>query len=177
MAGVITERMAADLDGDFVVFIIGMRPNRLLKVRSWWPVFAAMRPMLVELSGNPRSGFLGGTLALSGNGPMLVQYWRSFEHLERYARDKDARHFPAWTRFNREAARSGDVGIWHETYKVAAGQYETIYNNMPPTGLGTACRLVPAAGYRSTAAGRIGARRMDVAPVDESGVVVPAPAD
>jgi len=26
----------------------------------------------------------------------------------------------------------GDVGIWHETYQIAADQYESIYNNMPP---------------------------------------------
>ena len=42
-------------------------------------------------------------------------------------------------------ARSrGDVGIWHETYRVDAGAYEAIYSGMPPHGLGKAGRLVPA---------------------------------
>ena len=35
-------RHTADIQGDFVVFLIGMRFNRLLKVHKWWPVFAAM---------------------------------------------------------------------------------------------------------------------------------------
>ncbi len=28
------------------------------------------------------------------------------------------------------------TGIWHETYLVRAGEYEAIYGNMPPFGLG-----------------------------------------
>jgi hypothetical protein len=28
------------------------------------------------------------------------------------------------------------VGIWHETYKIRAGEYEAIYSGMPPHGLG-----------------------------------------
>ena len=37
----------------------------------------------------------------------------------------------------------GRTGIWHETYLVRAGEYEAIYGNMPPFGLGKAGRLVP----------------------------------
>ena len=33
---------------------------------------------------------------------MIVQYWRSFEHLERYARDRDELHWPAWVAFNKK---------------------------------------------------------------------------
>ena len=43
-----------------------------------------------------------------------------------------------------------------------AGEYETIYNNMPPFGLGKVGELLPAAGYRTTAAGRIA--KEDVGP-------------
>jgi len=39
--------------------------------------------------------------------------------------------------------RSSRTGIWHETYLVKAGQYEAVYGNMPPHGLGKAGRLVP----------------------------------
>jgi len=106
---------------------------------------------------------------------MLVQFWRSFEHLETYARSRDAAHWPAWVDFNKRVGSSGDVGIWHEAYLVPAGAYECIYNNMPPTGLGTVATLVPAAGRMATAAGRAGVRREaypDGAAVPEAKLVV-----
>ena len=96
---------------------------------------------------------------------MVVQYWRSFEHLEAYARNKDAEHFPNWVRFNKEVGSNGDVGIWHETYRVRAGEYESVYNNMPAYGLGRAGSLVPAAGYRRTAAGRLAGEEAGEPPV------------
>ncbi len=65
----------------------------------------------------------------------MVQYWRTFEHLSVYSSDRDKAHFPAWVEFNKRIAKSGDVGIFHETYFVRDGEYETIYSNMPPTGL------------------------------------------
>ena len=149
---VIPQRMTAEVDGDFVVFLIGMRINRPLKVRSWWPVFAAMRPMLRELDSNPQLGCLGYTFGW----PAIVQYWRSFDHLERYARARDHRHLPAWQRFNRALGNArGDVGIWHESYGVSAGAYETVYSGMPPFGLGRAGSLVPASGARETARQRM----------------------
>ena len=37
------------------------------------------------------------------------------------------------------------LGIWHETFLIAAGSYECVYNNMPPVGLGEVTSLVPAA--------------------------------
>ena len=61
----------------------------------------------------------------------------------------------AWAAFNRAIASRGDVGIWHETYCVRARNFECIYNNMPPFGLGKATRLVPARGLLDTAAGRM----------------------
>jgi Domain of unknown function (DUF4188) len=39
-------RFAADLEGDFVVLLIGMRPNRPWRVRRWLPVARAMHAML-----------------------------------------------------------------------------------------------------------------------------------
>jgi hypothetical protein len=148
-------RYAARIDGDFVVFLIGMRINRPWRVRTWLPVFRAMGPMVRELGAVPDSGLLGVTQALSPQGPMLVQYWRSFEHLERYARDPDARHLPAWRRFNQAARGSGDVGIWHETFRVRAGEYEAIYGGMPRVGLARAGAHEPL-GSTSTARARIG---------------------
>jgi hypothetical protein len=115
--------MSAEIEGDFVVFMIGMRINRLWKLHKWLPVFSAMPRMLKELEKQPQSGFLG---SVSG-GMLIVQYWRSFEHLEAYARSQDHHHWPAWVAFNKRMRESrGDVGIWHETYLVRAGEYEAI---------------------------------------------------
>jgi hypothetical protein len=108
--------------------------------------------MLKELARHPESGFLG---YISG-GFISVQYWRSFEHLEAYARSHDHSHWPAWVAFNKRTRNSrGDVGIWHETYLIKAGQYEAIYSGMPRWGLGAAASLVPAAGRMESARGRV----------------------
>ena len=77
-----SERLTANLDGDFAVFLIGMRINKPWKVHKWLPVFFAMPRMLRELEGCPESGFLGHITAVG----VIVQYWRSFDHLEAYAR-------------------------------------------------------------------------------------------
>jgi hypothetical protein len=147
------ERLAAQIDGPFVVFLIGMRVNKPWKLRTWWPVFVAMPRMLKELENDPASGFLG---AENGFG-LIVQYWRSFDDLERYANSREHEHWPAWRAFNRRVRNSrGDVGIWHETYQVEAGAYEAVYSGMPPRGLGRAGRLVPATGKRESAGLRMG---------------------
>jgi hypothetical protein len=134
MSKIISSRVTGHIDGDFVVFLIGMRINKPWKPHKWLPLFLAMPRMLKELSkAPPEVGFLGH----NGLGGTIVQYWRSFDHLERYARDSNALHWPAWVAFNRRMKETrGDVGIWHETYKVRAGEYEAIYSGMPPYGLG-----------------------------------------
>jgi hypothetical protein len=47
------------------------------------------------------------------------------------------------------------VGVFHETYRVRAGDYEAIYVNMPRVGLGAAGELDPV-GSASRARDRIG---------------------
>ena len=86
----------------------------------------------------------------------LIQYWRSFDHLHAYAHDRDRAHLPAWAAFNKAARGNTTVGIFHETYVVPAGSYETIYAAMPPFGLGRAGKLVPAVGSMHNASQRIG---------------------
>jgi len=152
MAKPIPQRMIPLIDGDFVVFLIGMRINKPWKVSKWWPVFAAMPRMLRELDANPSLGCLGYTPGFR----VIVQYWRSFDHLEAYARNKESQHLPAWKAFNLSVGKCrGDVGIWHETYLVRAGQYEAIYSGMPPFGLGAAAELVPATEATERARDRI----------------------
>ena len=58
MAQVTPGRMTAEMDGDFVVFLIGLRINRWWKVHKWWPVAMAMPRMLRELAAHPESGCL-----------------------------------------------------------------------------------------------------------------------
>lgn len=115
MATTINQRMTVKIDGDFVVFLIGMRINRFWKFHKWLPVASAMPKMIKELSSKPESGFLGFQI-LGGIPPVTVQYWRSFEHLEAYAKDREGSHYPAWKDFNLKIKSNGDVGIWHETY-------------------------------------------------------------
>jgi hypothetical protein len=133
-----------------------MRINKLWKAHKWLPVALAMPRMLKELDAAPaEAGLLGYTnLGLT----TLVQYWRSFDHLERYARTRENAHWPAWLDFNRRMKDSrADVGIWHETYLVRAGEYEAVYSGMPLTGLAKAgMSAAVAAGFES-ARERLGA--------------------
>jgi hypothetical protein len=164
MAQIFSGRHTTTIEGDFVVFLIGMRINRPLQVRMWWPVFTAMPKMISELEADRSLGMLGAQQALMYGGPAYVQFWRSFAHLEAYARNPDAEHLPAWRAFNQKVRGNGAVGIWHETYRVPEGAYEAIYGNMPRVGLGAFAAHAPL-GSTSTAALRVGARDDDVAPV------------
>lgn len=156
MSKIFPGRYTAQVDGPFVVFIIGMRINRLLAVHKWLPVASAMGPMLRHLQQHPELGLLHAQPYLYWRGVALVQYWRSFEQLERFARDPALNHLEPWKRFNRAVGAAGTVGIWHETYLVQAGQYEVVYGNMPRTGLAMAGTHGPAVGARETARRRLG---------------------
>lgn len=144
-------RFTAEMDGEFVVFLIGMRFNKLWKIHKWFPVFMAMGRMLPELQRHPEKGLLGTRFGLSGRTVSLVQYWRSFDHLSAFARNADDPHLPAWRRFNAKVGTSGDVGVFHETYKVSPGDFECIYANMPVYGLAAVGRHV-AVGRRTESA-------------------------
>lgn len=148
------ERLTAKFDGDFVVFLIGMRINALWKPHRWLALTRAMPRMLAELEAHPELGMLSGEMWF-GRTTILVQYWRSLEQLLAYATNREAAHLPAWKSFNQSVATSGDVGVWHETYSVSPGKHESIYVNMPPFGLGKVGKLVSAAGTLSSAHGRV----------------------
>src|ERR1700742_1614150 len=149
-------RFAAESEGDFVVFLIGMRTNHLLLVHKWLPVARAMPRLLRELMQQPQLGLLGARAYLSGRTVMTMQYWRSFEQLHAYAHAKEKEHLPAWAEFNRRVGGNGAVGIFHETYLVKAGQYEAVYVNMPEFGLAQAGRVVEATGRKQSARSRLG---------------------
>ena len=146
MAQIFPGRYTAQSGEPFVVFLIGMRVNNFLKVGSWLQVARAMPPMLKELKRQPELGLLHAEQFIYSRGAGLIQYWRSFDHLHAYAHARNAAHLPAWAEFNRRIGGNGSVGIWHETYAVTPGQYETIYANMPRFGLGAAAEHVPVVG-------------------------------
>lgn len=137
------------------VFLIGMRVNRWWKLGSTIWTIGQMPPMLRELARDPESGLLGFHNWF-GRTTLLLSYWRSPEHLIRYAGRPDARHRPAWRGFNRLIGSSGDVGIWHETYQVQPGTAEGVYVNMPDFGLGNALGVEQVTKETASAARRLG---------------------
>jgi hypothetical protein len=142
MAAVNQGRRTAGIEGDFVVFLIGARLQRLHPVRSLRDLggMRGMPHMLKYLSEHPEKGLLGyETYGLTMN----VQYWRSFEHLERFARDEGDPHLSAWRRYWKRVGTDPRSGIWHETFLVRDGEYEAVYGNMPPHGLAKASEVVP----------------------------------
>jgi fumigallin biosynthesis monooxygenase-like protein len=165
-SGVHRGRWTAQVNEPLAVFLIGMRVNKVWKVRQWWWAFMAMPRMLRRLVAVPELGLMHVETFTRGRTVLLVQYWRSFEHLERFARDKDMPHLEAWRRWNRQVRDSGDVGVYHETYPVAPGSVEAIYANMPLFGLAKATAAVPAGRIGQSAGHRLDRGRPDVAAVE-----------
>lgn len=159
-------RTTADVEGDAVVLLIGMRINHFWAVHHWLPVFTAMPRMLRELAKDRSRGLLGHVL-LTGSPRTyyVVQYWKSKEHLYAYAQGADTVHHRAWALINRKE-RAGKtrqhVGLWHETYIAPEGSHEAIYADMPPYGLAAAHGVLPVESRGRRAADRL-AHRTDTA--------------
>jgi hypothetical protein len=160
MPDIIKDRVCAEVDGEVVVFLIGIRINKPWKFWKWMRVFSAMPRMLQELAAHPELGMLSARGHVGLRNSMILQYWKSAEHLELFAQSSTNTHLPAWQAFNREIGSNGDVGIWHETYVVPPGHSESVYVNMPRYGLGLVGSLVPAKSSRATAAKRLRGRKL-----------------
>ena len=143
MAEVKQGRWTAEIDGDFVVFLIGARLDWKHPVRTMNDLGGnrGMRHMLQYLTEHPEKGLLGFQSSLL----TVIQYWRSFDHLEAFASDEADPHLAAWRKYWKRVGKDPRSGIWHETFLVRAGEYEAIYGNMPLHGLGKASTLVPIA--------------------------------
>jgi Domain of unknown function (DUF4188) len=150
-----TGRWTADIEGDFVVFLIAAKPNSFRFLRFLKDLGGArgMQKMLDHLVAHPEKGLLG--YDMYGVGGLVVQYWRSFEQLEAFARNTDDPHTAVWRNYVRRTRSSSRTGIWHETYLVRAGEYEAVYANMRPTGLAKASGVKSIAG-ESRARERLG---------------------
>ena len=140
-------RTTADAEGDVVVLLIGMRVNHFWAVHQWLPVMLSMFRMLGELARDSGRGLLGRVLlTASPRTYYVVQYWESKEKLYAYATSPEMFHHRAWGIVNRKERVGkvrGHVGLWHETYVVAEGSYESIYFDMPAFGLAAAHGQVP----------------------------------
>ena len=139
MADIKNGRWTAEIEGDFVVFIIGARLNsssaRAVAHRPRRP------PRHEPHAQVPHRAPGEGSARLRDAGfKTIVQYWRSFEHLEAFAKDTDDPHLEVWRNYWKRVGKSGRTGIWHETFLVRAGEYEAIYGNMPAYGLGKASK-------------------------------------
>ncbi|WP_434530111.1 DUF4188 domain-containing protein (plasmid) [Haloarcula sp. NS06] len=144
MDAIIPERMAAEIDGECVIYINGMRLNKLRALPKYLHAGLEAGRMFKRLEADPDSGFLGYLPAYMGlRSGAAIQYWRSLEDIRRFARDPDGPHIPAWKWYNEEIGNNGELGFWAELYVVKDGSFETFYRNVPPTGLGEHGTLVP----------------------------------
>ncbi|CAF3726859.1 unnamed protein product [Rotaria socialis] len=144
---IIRSTYTARCDGDFVVCLIGIRPNGANPfTKSFIEAGNAFRDMLAELESNPTLGYMGGDIYVGANDrkstTLVVQYWRDYESLERWTHTKMGVHIKTMLAYMKNDRVNGINGVWHETYKVKDGQYEAIYLNMPPMGLALATQAV-----------------------------------
>ncbi|MEK3886359.1 DUF4188 domain-containing protein [Bacillus sp. FSL K6-3431] len=137
-----TGRYTTENNDKIVVFLIGMRVNKRLAIHKWLPVFTAMPGMIKELYTNKEAlGFLSMESYFGLRTTVMIQYWRSTEDLLAYAKGK--KHLTAWKNFNHKIGNNDAVGIYHETYELNSGHYESLYGNMPLYGLGKAMKHIP----------------------------------
>lgn len=159
MNPVISDRFTTQMTEPFVVFLIGMRVNKVRQLSRWLQVANAFPPMVEVLKSHPEKGFLHGEsfFRFFPLTTIMVSYWRSMEDLEHFARAKDDPHLEAWRKFNQKIGYDGSVGIWHETYYIEPGKYEAIYANMPMFGLAGASKnpISAKGGYMNSLRGRM----------------------
>ena len=149
-------------DRPFVVLLVGLRINKWWRLDHVWQALRAFRLLHRDLERDPASGLLASE-RWWGNPLLSIQYWESWERLETWARRGDGLHRRFWIDYAQRLRAAGSIGVWHETYLVRPGSYETVYNAMPAFGLGCAVSsLIPARGRAGRAAGRIALGKQDL---------------
>lgn len=144
---IIHEQYSARCTGDFVVFLIGIRPNSAFPLtKSFADVGKAFQDMIAELEADRTLGYMGGDAYVGANDRkstvMTVQYWRSYEALQKWTHTKMGVHVKTMLEYMKQDRIEGLNGIWHETYKIRDGEYESIYAHMPPIGLALATQAI-----------------------------------
>lgn len=134
---------------DLVVIYLGMRVNSLRGIKT----LASFGPRINAAVAAAPDGLLLHENVMFSLVPPHVgmrQYWRDFDSLERWARSVP--HQTWWQTFLRDR---GGTGFWHETY-FRGGQVESVFIDMPPTGLAKFAPMAPARGSLFSARRRLG---------------------
>lgn len=135
-------RFTAKTNQQFVVFLVGMRINKLRSIFKCLPLFRRFVAMVYQLKANKSHGLLGAKRWFAWREIMYIQYWDSLESLEKFAQSKEGAHIQAWREYNLMFAKSAELGIWHEKYLLDAEQVDCVYSNMPRIGLAAAMQQV-----------------------------------
>ena len=91
-------RWTAQLDGDFVIFLIGAMVHDPAVATEASQLLMAMGDMLDELEADPSKGLLGYTRHGEPGKGVIMQYWRSFDALEAYSRNPGLGTLPCGAR-------------------------------------------------------------------------------
>jgi Domain of unknown function (DUF4188) len=147
------DRTTADLSAypDLVVIYLGMRVNSLRGLKT----FISFGPKIRQAVDAKPDGLLLHENMVYSLFPLhggMRQYWRDFDSLERWARSLP--HQQWWQHFLRDR---GGTGFWHETY-FRGGDVESVFIDMPSTGLTKFAPVTPARGSLFSARRRLGLR-------------------
>ena len=147
------DRTTVDLSSypDLVVIYLGMRVNSLKGLVT----VLSFGPRIRKSVQDQPDGLLLHENLLFSLFPLhagMRQYWRDFDSLERWARTLPHRQW--WQQFLRDR---GGTGFWHETY-FRGGEIESVYIDMPQTGLAKFAPTAPARGSLFSARRRLGMR-------------------
>lgn len=129
-------------NNDIVVFLIGTRCNHALGMFA--PGVQELNNYFIQMSKEldehaDEFGFLGMTSWLNSsdrttNSEILeVCYFRSVEGLHKFAHSQY--HRPAWDWWNKHVKNFPHLSIFHETYHVPKGNWESIYVNSHVSGI------------------------------------------
>lgn len=129
-------------DSEICVFILGTRCNHPLGALA--PGMAQIRAMFPNMNADlaehrEEYGFLTSTAWLSadqsqsGSELMNVLYFKNVEGLHKFAAAPI--HRDGWNWFNKHTKAFPHLSIWHETYQVPKGSWESIYINSHISGI------------------------------------------
>lgn len=180
MAGVVHGKTAAQFPGStapsqhpVVVIKLAARSNHPLGLLH--PHMRAISAFFVRMVGDldarsEQYDFLGASSFLANerataNEVMILAYFRTYEGLHAWAHEAGGVHREAWTYWNTKIMAKGnaDAGrmfsIMHELYQVPAAQWEAIYINHHPSGLGATTYKVDVDGRAKWASPLVDARK------------------
>lgn len=124
------------------ILILAARSNHALGIfgPGYRDVSLYINGMIEDLWKNANDhGFLGQTTWIAANERytnnqvMVLCYFRSMEHLHRYAHG--SLHSKAWRWWNRTTAKHPHLSIMHEMYHAPKGHWENIFINNHMTGI------------------------------------------